>query len=90
MLELLITAARFPHIIRILTRLRHPAWIVTVVINHATEDRISMKAQLLAIFPPESPNNQEKKHSPHPLIHIHRDLIPRPNIQIHKPSVINI
>ena len=35
-------------------------------------------------------SKEKKKNIPHPLIHIHGDLIPRPHIEIHKPSVVDV
>ena len=86
MLKVLIATARFPHIIRILARLRHPAWIIAVIINHATEHRISF--QLSASVHVNI--KLEGSNAPHPPVNIHRDLIPGPHIQIHKPSVVYI
>lgn len=54
MLKLLIATARFPHIIRILARLGHPARIIAVVINYATEDRVPIVVPNVSNVPPAS------------------------------------
>lgn len=85
MLQILIATARLAHIERILPGIRHPGGIITVVADDTAEDRIPDNISLN-----QNKNGGQRKSLPHPLVHIHRNLIPLPHIQIDKPRIVPI